>query len=184
MEWKKYETEFNHKAQDKLHWLLLEFAKIRSGRANTKIFEDILVAAYDETKIALYELANFQVVDGKQLMIRPYDQTLLVKITNAILRENLGFNPIIEANYIRIQFPPHTEETRKLAVKKIKEFLENAKVGVRNIRKDIHHKIKKDLELRKDELKDYENYLNKITKEWNNKLEQAFVQKEKELMTI
>lgn len=183
MEWKIYKEEFDKKAQVKMEWLDSEFNKIKSGRPNPKILDHVLVDAYGE-KSKLYEIANMQVVEGKQIVVKPYDKSLLHDINSAILKENLGLSVQIDADSLRIVFPSPTEESRKLSVKKAKEFTEQVKVEIRNIRKDVQHKIKNDKELREDELKWYEEDLDKLTKHWNAEVDKSFIAKEKELMTI
>ncbi|BAC44743.1 ribosome recycling factor [Malacoplasma penetrans] len=183
MEWKIYKEEFDKKAEVKLEWLDSEFNKIKSGRPNPKILDHVMVEAYGD-KSKLFEIANMQVVEGKQIVVKPYDKTLLHDINSAIQKENLGLSVQVDADSLRIIFPSPTEETRKASVKKVKEFSEQVKVEIRNIRKDVHHKIKDDKELREDELKWYEEDLDKLTREWNAKVDKAFAEKEKELMTI
>lgn len=183
MEWKLYKEEFESKAAVKMEWLDSEFNKVKSGRPNPKILDHVLVDAYGE-KSKLYEIANMQVVEGKQIVVKPYDKSLLHDINSAILKENLGLSVQIDADSLRIVFPVPTEETRKISVKKVKEFVEQTKIEIRNIRKDIHQKIKNDKELREDELKWYEEDLDKLTKMWNTKVDTAFASKEKELMTL
>lgn len=183
MEWKIYKEEFDKKAQTKLDWLFGEFNKIKSGRPNPKIFDHVLVDAYG-TKSKIFELANMQVVEGKQIVIKPYDKSIMHDINSAILKENLGLNPQVDAECIRINFPSPTEESRKQSIKKVKEYVEQAKVGIRNVRKEIQQKLKADKELREDELKSHEEELDKLTKNWNNTLDKEFANKEKELLTI
>lgn len=183
MEWKLYKEEFDKKATTKIEWLNSEFNKIKSGRPNPKILDHVLVDAYG-TKSKLYEISNMQVVEGKQIVIKPYDKSLIHEINSGILKENLGLSVQIDADSLRITFPSPTEETRKLSVKKVKEFAEQTKVEIRNIRKDIHQKIKKDNDLREDEVKWYEEDLDKLTKFWNTEVDNAFSAKEKELLMI
>lgn len=183
MEWNIYKEEFDKKANEKINWLELEFIKIKTGRPNPNILDSILVNAYD-TKSKIIEIANIQVVEGKQLIIKPYDKSLLQNINQEILKSNLGLTPQVDADLLRINFPPQTEEVRKNSVKKCKEILEQAKVGIRNIRNDIHKKYKNDKELREDELKQYDNELDKITKSYNSKLDELFSMKEKELLSF
>lgn len=183
MEWKLYKEEFESKADLKVEWLLSEFNKIKSGRPNPKIFDHILVNAYD-SKMKIVEIANLQVVDGRQILIKPYDKTLLKEINAAILKENMGFSPQVDADSLRIIFPSPTEESRKQSLKKVKEYVEQAKIGIRNVRKDIQGKIRNDKELREDELKSYEEDLDKITKHWNSIIDNEYTKKEKEMMTI
>lgn len=183
MEWKVYKDEFETKASVKMEWLDSEFNKVKSGRPNPKILDHVSVDAYG-SKSKLYEIANMQVVEGKQIVVKPYDKTLLHDINSAILKENLGLSVQVDADSLRIMFPVPTEESRKISVKKVKEFSEQAKIEIRNIRKDIHQKIKNDKELREDEVKWFEEDLDKLTKSWNTKVDSAFATKEKELMTI
>lgn len=183
MEWNVYKNEFDKKADQKIDWLYGEFNKIKSGRPNPKILDHVLVEAYGE-KMKIFELANMQVVEGKQILIKPYDKSTIKEINSAILKENIGLTPQVDADSLRITFPSPTEETRKQSIKKVKEFVEQAKIGIRNIRKEIQQKIKIDKELREDELKSYEENLDKLTKSWNTKIDQEFSKKEKEIMTI
>lgn len=183
MEWKFYEDKFKEKANPKMEWLDSELSMIRTGRPNPKIFDPILVEAYGE-KTRIIEVANIQVVEGKQILIKPYDRSLLGDLNSAILKANLGLHPQIDADCIRINFPPQTEEVRKASVKKAKEFVEQAKVAVRNVRKEIHSEYKNDKELTEDDLKWYETQLDKITKEFNSKIDEVFAKKEKDLMTL
>lgn len=183
MEWKLYKEDFDKKAEVKIEWLFSEFNKIKSGRPNPKILDHVLVDAYGD-KSKIFELANLQVVEGKQIVIKPYDKSVLHDINSAILKENLGLHPQVDADCIRINFPAPTEESRKQSIKKVKEFVEQAKIGIRNIRKEIHQKIKADKELREDELKSYEEDLDKLTRSWNANIDKHFADKEKELLTI
>lgn len=183
MEWKTYETKFKDKAESKIEWLENELAMIRTGRPNPKIFDPILVNAYGE-KMQIFKIANIQTVEGKQILIKPYDKSLLGEINSEILKSNLGLNPQVDADCLRINFPPQTEEVRKASVKKAKEYIEQAKISIRNIRKEIHIAYKNDEELTEDDLKWYENQLDKVTKEYNSKIDEIFAKKEKDLMTL
>lgn len=183
MEWKIYKDEFDKKAVEKINWLENEFSKIKTGRPNTNIFNSLLIDAYG-SKSRINEIANFNVVDGKQVVIKPFDKSLLQSINQEILKSNLGLIPQVEADLIRINFPPQTEETRKQSVKKSKEILEQAKIGIKNIRNDIHKKYKNDKELREDDLKFYTTELDKTTKFYNSKLDEIFSKKEKDLMSF
>lgn len=183
MEWNLYKDDFSQKAEEKINWLESEFSKIKTGRPNPSIFDSINVSAYGE-KMKIIEIANISVVDGKQIIIKPYDKSLLQSINQEILKSNLGLTPQTDSDLLRINFPPQTEETRKNSVKKCKEFLEQAKIGIRNIRNDIHKKYKNDKELTEDDLKYYDNELDKITKLYNSKLEDVFNKKEKDLISF
>lgn len=183
MEWKNFEKEFSQEAQLKVDWLEKEYMKIKTGRPNPNIFSSILVDYYG-SKVKLMEVANIQVVDGKQIVIKPYDKSMCSEINTSILKSNLGFTPQVDSDLLRITFPPQTEETRKASIKKAKEILEQAKIMIRNIRKDIHSKFKNNKEISKDDLLYFENELDKITKKFNGEIEQVFSKKEKELLSF
>lgn len=183
MEWKVYKEEFDKKAEEKINWLDTEFSKIRTGRPTPNIFDSLSFDAYG-SRMKLNEIANVHVSEGRQLIVKPYDKSLLQSINQEILKSNLGLTPQVDADLLRINFPPQTEEVRKASVKKCKEILEQAKVGIRNIRNDVHKKYKADKELREDEVKQYDNELDKITKSYNSQLEEMFSKKEKDLMSF
>lgn len=182
MEWKVYQTEFESKVKESFTWMLSEFDKIVTGRANTKVFNDLIVNAYDQ-KMKLFELANLH-VDGSTITIKPYDRSLIKEIVFAINKANLNLNPLPDTEIVRVKIPSPTEETRKAAVKTIKDILEKTKTGIRKARQDVLSKIKKDEELREDELKHYEKDLDVLTKSKNTEAENYFKAKEKELTTI
>lgn len=183
MEWKIYKEEFDKKANEKINWLESEFSKIRTGRPSPTIFDLLLFDAYG-SKVKLNEIANVHVAEGRTLIVKPYDKSLLHEINQEILKSNLGLTPQVDADLLRINFPSQTEEARKNSVKKCKEILENAKIGIRNIRNDIHKKYKADKELREDEIKQYDTELDKTTKLYNSKLDELFSKKEKDLMSL
>lgn len=183
MEWNIFKKEFEDKANEKIEWLQSEFDKIKTGRPNPAILDSVHVEAYG-AKSKIIEIANVQVVEGKQLVIKPYDKSLIQTITADILKSNLGLNPQADAELIRINFPPQTEETRKASVKKAKEFVEQAKIGIRNIRADVHKKYKNDKEVSEDLIKYFDTELDKITKAYNTKIDDAFAKKEKDLMHL
>ncbi len=183
MEWKVYESLFNEEANKKIEWVESEFNKVRTGRANPSIFDSIRVNYYD-TPSRLIEFSNISVTDARTIIIKPYEKNMINEIVAAITKANLGFNPLVDADCVRINFPAPTEETRKLSVKKIKETLEAGKVQIRNVRKEIMDKLKIDDELREDELKTFEKKVDDLTKKFNSNLDEIFAKKEKELMTI
>lgn len=183
MEWKLYEKQINDEVNKKILKLEEEYQKIKAGRPNPNILNSLVVNFYD-SKMKIIELANVQVINGKQLLVKPYDKQSLKPINEAILKANLNLNPIIDSDTIKINFPSPTEETRKLSVKKAKEILEDFKNQIRNLRKTIHTSIKNDEELTKDELINYEKQLDNLIKKVNLNLENIFSSKEKELMII
>lgn len=183
MEWDVYKIEFEKKSNEKIEWLYNELNKIRTGKVSSSILDDIYIE-YFGTKSRIIEVANIRSIDSRQLLIKPYDPSILNDINKAITKSNIGVNPIVDADSLRLNFPAQTEENRKALVKKTKEYSEQAKIGVRNIRKDIHNKINKDTELTKDNLVYYVELLDKIVKNKNAEIDKIIEKKEKELMTI
>lgn len=183
MEWKVYESLFIEEANKKIEWIESEFNKVRTGRANPSILDSIRVDYYG-TPSRLIEFSNISIPDARTIIIKPYEKNMINEIASAISKANLGFNPLVDADCVRITFPAPTEESRKQSVKKIKETLEAGKVQIRNVRKEILDKIKKDDELREDELKIFEKKVDDLTKKFNSDLDIIFNKKEKELMTI
>lgn len=184
MEWKELEQEFNNNFVNVSRWLDIEFSKIKSGRPNPNIFNDVLVGAYGDEKIPLFQLANISAVDAFQIIIKPYDKSLLKVIAKALTESKLEVNPQVNPDYIRIVFAPLTEETRKELVKKSKVLLENAKIKVRDVRQMVQAKYKKNKELSLDTIKYFEEELNKVTKNANKILEDMFAKKEKSLLSL
>lgn len=183
MEWKNYENFFDLEAAKKIEWVESEFNKIRTGRANPSILDSVRVDYYGNPT-RLIEISNISIPDARTIVIKPYEKNMINEIASAITKANLGFNPLVDADCVRINFPSPTEETRKLSVKKIKEILESGKVQIRNVRKEAMDKLKKDEELREDDVKNFEKKIDDITKKYNLKLDEIFSKKEKELMTI
>ncbi|MEF9984953.1 MAG: ribosome recycling factor [Malacoplasma sp.] len=183
MEWNVYKNEFENQSNPKINWLVMEYQKLKTGRPNPHIFDSITIECYGD-KLKLLEVSNIQIVEGKQIIIKPYDKTLCSAINAAILKSNLGITPQLDADLIRVNFPPQTEENRKLSIKKAKELSEECKISIRNIRKNIHNQFKSNKELSKDLISYFEEELDKMTKNYNNEIESIFSAKEKELLTI
>lgn len=183
MEWKFYEENFREESKKTESWLEDEYFKLKTGKANPVLINNIPVNIYG-SKMKILEIANVSNVDARQLIIKPYDKSSINDISEAIIKSNIGINPIIDKDVIRLIFLPPSEESRKESIKKAKNLLEQAKIGIRNIRKTIQHQIKKDDELFEDNIKQYESLLDKTTKEINSQLELIFQKKEKELTTI
>jgi ribosome recycling factor len=112
-----------------------EYMKIRSGRINVNIFNNVQVNYY-ETYTPINQLSNTQFLDARTILIKPYDKTLVKEMVNALNAANLGANVLGEVDYVKVQFAPVTEENRRSNVKIAKEILENAKQKVRSVRED------------------------------------------------
>lgn len=183
MEWSTYQKEFETKANVIVNWLNSEFNLIRSGRVNVSLFDKVTVLAYGE-EMKLNQVANIQIVNATQVLIKPYDRSLIQEILKGIAKANLNVNPIANPDSVRINFPAQTEEGRKTNVKKAKQVLEQSKIKIRDIRKDIQLAYKKLDNVSEDLIHYFEDELNKITKKYNSQLESLFENKEKELMTL
>lgn len=172
-------TERMDKAIEALHH---ELATVRTGRANPTILDRVSVD-YWGSMTPINQVANISVVEGRQLVIKPYDRSTLKSIEHAILEANLGFNPQNDGTMIRIVIPPLTEDRRKEFVKMVSKMAEQAKVAVRNIRRDANDSIKKG-EFPEDEVKRATEQMQKKTDEYTKKIDQIAKEKEKDIMTV
>jgi ribosome recycling factor len=162
-----------------------ELQKIRAGKANPAILNDVLVDYYG-SKTPLNQVANINTQDARTLVVQPYEKSMLTPIEKGIQLANLGLNPQNDGILIRIAIPPLTEERRKDLVKKAKAEGENAKVGLRSARKEANEEIKKLQKdgLAEDEAKTAEEKIQKITDEYGAKVDKHLEAKEKEIMTV
>lgn len=162
-----------------------ELGKIRAGKASTAMLDGVRVDYYG-APTPLNQLASVNTSDARTLVITPWEKSALSAIERAIINANLGLNPNNDGTLIRINVPPLTEERRRELVKRTKAEGENAKVAVRNIRRDANEAIKK---LQKDGVpedmvKDGEGKVQQITDKMIAKVDELLVVKEKEIMTV
>ncbi len=160
-----------------------EFSKIRTGRANPAMLDVVKVEAYGNLT-PLNQVAMISVPEATQLVVKPYDPSIMKELEEGIAKANLDVNPVNDGEVIRINVPALTEETRKTFVKEAKAKAEEGKVAIRNIRKDANNKIKKNDELTEDDKKSQENKVQEFTDQFNKKIEEKLSEKEKEIMTI
>lgn len=182
-DWNELKKQFESDSQKPIDWMHGEFSKIRTGRANPSIFYDLKVESYGE-KLPLNQLSNISSPEPRKITIKPYDSSLIKNIVSEINSRNMGFTPIINGDLIIINVPQPTEETRKLAVKNIKNISEKVKNEVRNIRKKIQTKIKSDNSISEDIVKKQEKDLDILTKDINSRIDSITKTKEKELLEI
>jgi ribosome recycling factor len=162
-----------------------ELQKIRAGKASPQMLEDIRIDYYG-TITPLNQTANVNTPDARTIVIQPWDKTVLGAIEKAILAANLGFTPMNNGEIIRISIPPITEERRKELVKKAKQEAENARIVIRNVRRNSNEKAKK-LEkegVPEDEVKQLEKEIQEVTDKWVEKVDKLVEAKEKDIMTI
>ena len=162
------------------------FKKIRTGRAHPSILDSVMVSYYG-TDTLLSQLANINVEEGRNLLISPWEKNIIGDIEKAILKSDLGLNPSNNGDTIRVPMPPLTEETRKEFTKQAKSEAENAKVAVRNIRRDANSDFKeleKEKEISEDEQRRAEDEIQKITDRYVAKIESTYQVKESDLLSF
>jgi len=179
-------TELNERMQKSLAALKNELSTIRAGRANPHILNDVTVDYYG-TPTPLNQAANISVPEARMLQIQPWDASLIKEIEKAILVADLGLTPTNDGKTIRLVFPELTEDRRKELAKDVKKKGENAKVAVRNIRRDANDDAKKqnkDGEISDDELSNIEKDIQDATDKFIKEIDQAIDDKTKEIMTV
>lgn len=161
-----------------------EFQSIRTGRANPALLDRIEVDYYG-TPTQLKSLANISTPDGRSLLIQPYDKSSLKEIEQSIHKSDLGLTPTTDGNVIRISVPQPTEERRKEMVKIIKKYGEEARIALRNIRRDAADDLKKlKGEISEDELKREEEHLQKVVDKYVKEIDKHVHDKEIEVMAV
>ena len=159
---------------------------VRAGRANPALLDKVMVDYYG-SPTPLKNLSNVSVPDPRTLMITPFDPKSIPEIEKAINIANIGINPSNDGKCVRLVIPQVTEERRKDIVKQVKKMSEDAKVAVRNIRRDyldVFKKMNKNKEMTDDEYADYEAQIEKLVASAMGEVEKATSEKEKELMTV
>ena len=163
-----------------------EFGNVRTGRANPLILEKVSVEYYG-VPTPLRQLSNVSVQDGQTLVITPFDKNLVHEIEKAITKSDIGITPNSDGTCVRLTFPPLTEERRKELSKSVKKMAEDAKVAIRNIRRDGVDDIKK-LEktdsLSEDEIKNNQNEVQKITDKYTKIIDSLTQEKEQEVLKV
>lgn len=166
--------------------LVTDYSEIRAGRANPNVLDKVMVDYYG-TPTPINQVGSVSVAEARILVIQPWDKTLLNPIMKAIQSSDIGINPQNDGNIIRLTFPQLTEERRKELAKGIKQRGEEAKVAVRNIRRDemdALKKAKKANELTEDDLRDEEEKLQKMTDKFCKEIDQLAENKNKEIMSV
>lgn len=163
-----------------------ELASIRAGRANASLLDKIVVEYYG-APTPINQLASISVPEARMLVIQPYDKSIVSEIERAIMKSDLGLNPTSDGTLIRIMIPALTEERRKELVKVVRKESEEAKIAVRNIRRDVNDDLKKkekNKEITEDELRGYTDDVQKLTDEYIAKIDQLTKEKEKEILEV
>lgn len=171
------------KAIDALHH---DMQKVRTGRASASMLDSVMVEYYGQT-VPISQAATVSVPEPRLIAVQPWEKSLLAELERAILKAELGLNPSNDGAIIRIPIPALNEERRKEMVKLVKQYGENAKVSVRNIRRDANDhlkKLEKANELSEDELSVELDEVQKLTEDHTAKVDVVVVEKEKEVMEI
>lgn len=178
--------DYTYKMDRTLEVLQEDFGAVRAGRANARVLDRISVEYYGvDTPIG--QVGTIASPDARTLVIQPWDGSLLKKIEKAIQTSDLGINPQNDGRVIRLVFPQLTEERRRELTKQVKKYGEDAKVAVRNIRRDAMDTFKKEQkkgEITEDDLKDLEKDMQKLTDDYIKEVDKLTAAKEKELFEI
>ena len=178
--------EYTRKMEKTMEVLGSQFGSVRAGRANSQVLDRISVPYYGvDTPIG--QVASISSPDPRTLVIQPWDGSLLKPIEKAIQPSDLGINPQNDGRIIRLVFPQLTEERRRDLTKQVKKYAEDAKVAVRNIRRDGMDAIKKAVkkaEITEDDQKEFEKDLQDLTDKYIKKVDEQCAKKEEELMEL
>ena len=179
-------NETEEKMKKSIDSLRGELATVRAGRANPHILDGVTVDYYG-TPTPLNQAANISVPEARMLQIQPWDASLLKEIEKAIQIADIGLTPTNDGKTIRLIFPELTEDRRKELAKEVKKYGENAKVAIRNIRRDANDAAKKqnkDGEMSDDELANIEADIQQMTDKYTKEVDEAIDDKTKEIMTV
>ncbi len=179
-------SEFEAKMKKTTEVLSEQFAAVRAGKANPAVLDRITVDYYG-SPTPIQQIASISTPDARSLLIQPWDGSVLKGIEKAILASDLGINPQNDGRAIRLVFPQLTEERRKELAKQVKKYAEEAKVAVRNIRRDAMEKFKaqkKKSEITEDDLKIVEKDMQKLTDDYIKEVDKIAAKKEQELMEL
>lgn len=178
--------EFDEKMQKTIEVIIGDFAGVRAGRANAGVLDRITVEYYG-TETPIQQVASISTPDPRTLVVQPWDGSLLKAVERAIQMSDLGINPQNDGKVIRLAFPQLTEERRKELGKQVKKYGENGKIAIRNIRRDALEKfkaMKKRNEITEDDLKEYEEDMQKLTDKHCKEIDELTAKKEAELMAV
>ena len=178
--------QYNVKMSKTLDSLKEEFVSIRAGRANPHLLDKLKVDYYGQPS-SLQSVANISVPEARVIQIQPWESKLIKDIEKAIINSDLGLTPSNDGKVIRLVFPELTEERRKDLVKDIKKKAENARVAIRNVRRDANDmlkKLNKSSEISEDELKTLEDKTQQLTDKYIADIDKLMEDKSKEILTV
>lgn len=160
-----------------------QLSNIRAGKASPSMLGSVMVDYYG-SQTPLNQVANVNTPDGRTITVQPWEKSMLQEIERGIMIANIGFNPMNNGESIIINVPPLTEERRRELAKQAKSEAEEAKIGIRNARKDANNDVKKIEDASEDEKKNAEVDIQTLTDNFVNKVDSIFAVKEKEIMTV
>ncbi|WP_211463896.1 ribosome recycling factor [Collimonas silvisoli] len=172
--------------QKSLETLRADLAKVRTGRAHTGILDHIMVDYYGSAT-NLSQVANVTLIDARTIGVQPWEKKMIAVVEKAIRESDLGLNPSTQGEMIRVPTPPLTEERRKEMVKLVKGEAEDAKIAVRNIRRDANEGLKKlvkDKECSEDDERRAQDEIQKLTDKFVAEIDKQVIDKEKEILTV
>ena len=178
--------QYDTKMQKSFQNLMEEFGSIRAGRANPHVLDKLRVDYYG-TPTPIQQVANVTVPEARMIQIQPWEPNMVKVIEKAIQTSDLGINPTNDGKMIRLVFPELTEERRKELTKDVKKKGENAKVAIRNIRRDGNDSLKKlgkNTDISEDEIKQLEDDIQKMTDKYIAEVDKAVEEKNKEILTV
>lgn len=178
--------EANERMDKSIESLKKDFGSVRTGRASLSLLDGIKIDYYG-TPTQLAQVATLGIPEPRQITIQPWEQKLIPEIEKAILKSDLGLTPGNDGKTIRLNIPTLTEERRKQLVKVVKKHAEEAKVAIRNIRRDVNDKIKKsekEQHLSEDDVKRLQEEIQKLTDQHVAKVDDVLHHKEKEIMEV
>lgn len=177
--------QYDDKMKKAMDFLEQDYAGIRAGRANPHVLDKLRVDYYG-TPTPIQQVGNVTVPEARIIQIAPWEKNLIKEIEKAILTSDIGINPSNDGSVIRLVFPELTEERRKELAKDVKKKAEDAKVAVRNIRRDGNDALKKlaKTEISEDEIKQLEEQLQKLTDKYVKDIDVLMESKSKEIMTV
>ena len=179
-------TDYGRRLEKALDHLAEEFGAVRAGRANASVLDKIAIDYYG-TMTPVQQVGSISSPEPRMLVIQPWDGSVLSEIEKAINKSDLGISPQNDGKVIRLNFPPLTEERRRELVKTVKKYAEEAKVQIRNVRRDaleMYKKQKKDGEVTEDDLKTIEKDIQNMTDKYIKEIDDITSDKEKEITEI
>ena len=166
--------------------LALSLSKIRTGRAHPSLLDQIMVSYYG-SDVPIKQVANVGVEDARTLMVTPWEQSMVAPVDKAIRNSDLGLNPSVAGNVIRVPLPPLTEERRKDLIRIVRHEAESARVAVRNVRRDANQDLKelvKEKMISEDDERRGQELIQKLTDDHTKKIDTVLQEKEEDLMEI